>query len=116
MGAAPSGNVLRDQLTRLLLEKGEALPQHVVETSALPLITNLLRMSDMVAPLAIEVVRPYCETGILKVLPIGLDLRLGAAGIITRRGRDLSPGAAAMLTELREAAARLYARKAAKAG
>jgi DNA-binding transcriptional LysR family regulator len=70
----------------------------------------------MVAPLAIEVVRPYCETGVLRLLPIRLDLRLGAAGIITRRGRDLSPGAAAMLKELREAAARLYPGKSAKAG
>ena len=112
----PPGNVLRDQLTRLLLEKGVALPQHVVETSSLPIITNLLRMSDMIAPLAIEVVRPYCEIGLLKLLPIPLDLRLGAAGIITRRRRDLSPGAAAMLAELRDTAARLYARKAAKAG
>ena len=47
---------------------------------------------------------------------IARALRFGAAGIITRRGRYLSPGAAAMLTELREAAARLYARTAAKAG
>jgi ABC-type glucose/galactose transport system permease subunit len=48
------------------------------------------------------------------ILPIRLDLRLGAAGIITRRGRDLSPGATVMLAELREAATRL-SRKAAKA-
>ncbi|HEX4986584.1 MAG TPA: LysR family transcriptional regulator [Burkholderiales bacterium] len=111
----PPGNVLRDHLTRLFLEKGLALPQQVVETSSLPIITNLLRMSDMVAPLAIAVARPYCETGVLRVLPVRLDLRLGAAGILTRRDRDLSPGAAAMLKSLRDAAARLPSRKA-KAG
>ena len=105
MGAAPLGDVLRDEMTHLFLEKGVELPQQVVETSALPIITNLLRMSDTVAPLAIEVVRPYCETGELRLLWIRLDLHLGAAGLITRRGRDLSPGAAAMLVELREAAA-----------
>jgi DNA-binding transcriptional LysR family regulator len=107
----PPGNVLRDRLTVLFLQKGVDLPRQVVETSALPVITSLLRMSDMVAPLAIEVVRPYFETGLLTRLPMRLDLRLGAAGIVTRHGHELSPGAQAMMTELRAVATRLYPRK-----
>jgi DNA-binding transcriptional LysR family regulator len=65
----------------------------------------------MVAPLALEVVRPYFETRLLTRLPLRLDLRLGAAGIVTRRGHELSPGAQAMMTELRAVASRLYPRK-----
>lgn len=109
----PAGNVLRDELTRIFLEKGLSLPQYVVETSSLPIITNLLRMSDMIAPLAVEVVRPYCDAGVLALLPIRLELRLGAAGILTRRAGDLSPAASAMLKELREIGSRMTSRRSA---
>ena len=107
----PRGNVLRDHLSMLFLQKGIEFPHQVVETSALPVISSLLRISDMVAPLALEVVRPYFETRLLTRLPLRLDLRLGAAGIVTRRGHELSPGAQAMMTELRAVASRLYPRK-----
>ena len=108
----PEGNVLRDRLTVLFMQKGIELPTQVVETSALPVITSLLRASDMVAPLAIEVVRPYLDTGVLDKLPVRLGLRLGAAGIVTRKGAELSPGARSMLAELRAVAAQVYPRKA----
>jgi DNA-binding transcriptional LysR family regulator len=104
----PEGNVLRDRLTELFVEQRLELPHRVVETSAFPLITSLLQMSDMVAPLATEVVRPYCDSGILATLPLDFDPRLGAAGIITRREDRLSPAASAMLSELRQIAATLH--------
>lgn len=50
----------------------------------------------------------------LKMLPVALDLRLGAAGIITRREHELSPGARAARSVLREVAARMYPRRAAQ--
>ncbi len=78
-----------------------------METAALPVIVSLLQMGDMVAPLPTEVVRPYCSSGLLTLLPIRLDLRLGPAGIITRRDQALSPGAQAMLSALRETARRV---------
>ena len=65
-------------------------------------------MSEMVSALPSEVVRPYCQSGVLKQLPINLDLRLGEAGIITRRGQELSPGARELLAALRRVAAQLY--------
>jgi DNA-binding transcriptional LysR family regulator len=108
----PTGNVLRDRLNVLFLQQGIEPPRQVVETSSLPVITSLLRISDMVAPLAIEVVRPYFDTGVLAPLRVRLDLRLGAAGIVTRHGHELSPAARAMLDELRAVATRLYPRKA----
>src|SRR5437867_945440 len=66
----PPGNVLRDRLTELFLAKRLRLPHQVVETASLPIIISLLRMSEMVAPLATEVVRPYFESGILTMLPL----------------------------------------------
>jgi DNA-binding transcriptional LysR family regulator len=110
----PPGNVMRDRLTQLFLEKRLDLPHQVVETAALPIITSLLRMSEMVAPLPMDVVRPYRESGVLAMLPLSLDLRLGAAGIITRREHRFSPAAKVMLTALRNAAAARYSGKKAK--
>jgi DNA-binding transcriptional LysR family regulator len=110
----PPGNVMRDRLTQLFLEKRLDLPHQVVETAALPIITSLLRMSEMVAPLPMDAVRPYRESGVLAMLPLSLDLRLGAAGIITRREHRFSPAAKVMLTALRNAAAARYSGKKAK--
>ena len=104
----PRGNVLRDRLAVLFLEQRLELPKQVVEASSLPLIISLLQMSEMVSALPSGVVRPYCESGVLKQMPIKLDLRLGEAGIVTRRDQELSPGALAMLAVLRAVAARLY--------
>jgi DNA-binding transcriptional LysR family regulator len=101
----PQGNVLRSCLTLLFLEQDLAFPKQVVETAALPVIISLLEISDMVAPLPTEVARPHCGgSGPLALLPIRLDLRLGPAGIVTRRDQSLSPGAQAMLRTLREVA------------
>ncbi|MEZ0606344.1 LysR substrate-binding domain-containing protein [Paraburkholderia sp. IW21] len=100
----PKGNVMRNQFTQLFLERQLALPTDVVESSSLPVISSLLQMSDMIAPLAREPVRPYCIAGALEPLPFELDLKLGPAGMVTRRGDRLSPGARAMLQALREAA------------
>ena len=107
----PRGNVLRDRLSVLFLEQRLELPKQVVETASLPIIISLLQLSEMVSALPSEIVRPYCESGVLKKLPIKLDLRLGEAGIVTRRDVELSPSARAMLDSLREVAVRLYPRR-----
>jgi DNA-binding transcriptional LysR family regulator len=86
----------------------------VVETASLPVIISLLQMSEMVSALPSEIVRPYCRSGVLKQLPIKLDLRLGEAGIITRVDQELSPGDREMLAALRVVATRLYPRRPAK--
>jgi len=100
----PPGNVMRSALTLLFLEQHLDFPRQVVETAALPVIMGLLRASDMVAPLPEQIVTPECDAGRIALLPIRLDLRLGPAGIVTRRGVALSPAAQAMLRALREAA------------
>jgi DNA-binding transcriptional LysR family regulator len=100
----PPGNVLRDRLSVVFSEQGLALPQQDVETASLPVITSLLRMSDMVSVLADEVVEPEVRAGHLAKLRIELPIRLGAAGIVTRRDHALSPAAQTLLTVLRETA------------
>lgn len=102
----PGGSILRDRLTALFLGAGLAQPQQVVETLSLPVVTQLLMHSDMVVALPEELVRPQVDAGQLVVLDIELGLRMDAYGIVTRRGHQLSPGAALMLACLREAAGR----------
>ena len=105
----PPGNPLRERLHQIFLQGGLKLPDQVVETPVLPLTTNLLKLSDMVSAMGTEVVRPYVEAKVLAALPIKLDLRLPPAGIMIRRGSQLSPGAQALLRELRAAVAKLFA-------
>ena len=105
----PAGSALREELDAMFIEQGLDPPKNVVEASSLLVVMSLLSSTDMVVSLPKEAVRPYCEAGVLTVLPVTLDVRMESFGIITRRGRGLSPGAAALLAVLRETAIRLYA-------
>lgn len=104
----PTGSILRDRLTALFLSNGLEPPAETVETLALPVVANLLIGSDMLVALPCELVQPYLQSGLLAVLPFELGLRMDLYGIITRRGHQLSPGAAAMLETLREVCSRRY--------
>jgi DNA-binding transcriptional LysR family regulator len=100
----PGGSILRDRLTALFLSQGLDQPPEIVETLALPVITKLLSGSDMVCALPTELVQPYLDAKLLTVLPIALGIRMDLYGIVTRKNHQLSPGAQAMLTTLREVA------------
>lgn len=100
----PPGNVLRDSLAVIFTERGLTLPTQDVETSALPVIVSLLREADMVSVLADEVVQAELDAGVLVRLPVTLPLRLGSAGIVTRRDHPLPPAAQALLDTLRQTA------------
>ncbi|PWF41434.1 LysR substrate-binding domain-containing protein [Massilia glaciei] len=104
----PPGSILRDRLTAMFLSAGLEPPAETVETVALPVVANLLIGSDMLVALPRELVQPYLQSGLLAVLPFELGLRMDQYGIITRRGHQPSPGAAAMLATLREVCARRY--------
>jgi len=102
------GSLLRDRLLAQFMDRGLPAPTNVVESFSLPVITNLLRVTNMVVPLPKETVRPYCDTGLLTVLIDDLHINIGTFGLVTRRQHPLSPGAQAMLSALREVAAGLY--------
>ena len=108
------GSVLRDRLIARFAELGLSPPLNVVQTTSLPVTTSLLRTTDMVAALPQAVVQPYCDTGVLTVLIEDIGVEIGSFGIVTRRDRELSPGAQAMLAALREAGEKLYGRTASR--
>ena len=103
------GSLLRDRLISVFVEQGLRLPGNVVETTALPVITSLLRRTNMVAALPLDVVQPYCQAGVLTVLIPNLNVQMGVFGLVTHRERKLSPGAQVLLAALREAGTKIYA-------
>jgi DNA-binding transcriptional LysR family regulator len=104
----PVASVLRTRLDAVFLERGLQPPQNIIETSALPVITNLLRDSDLLTALPVESVAPHLESSQLTVLPIELGVRMEFFGIVRRRDQLLSPGAERVLEALRATARRIY--------
>jgi DNA-binding transcriptional LysR family regulator len=102
-----SGGVLRGRFDSMLRAKGLLQPTNLVETSSLPLTIALLQVTDMVSVLPEQSVQPYCEAGLLTILPVALGVTMDFFGIITHRGRPLSPGAEVVLKALRHTAAAL---------
>lgn len=100
----PEGSVVRERLAALFMSQALEQPSETISTMALPVVTQLLMGSDMVAPMAVELVQPFLDSGLLAPLPIDLHLRMDVYGFITRRNHKLSPGAESMLETLRELA------------
>lgn len=100
----PEGSVVRERLAALFMSQALEQPSETISTMALPVVTQLLMGSDMVAPMAVELVQPFLDSGLLGTLPIDLHLRMDVYGFITRRNHKLSPGAESMLETLRELA------------
>ena len=103
-----TGSVLRNSLVARFLARGLPVPGNVVETSSMPVITSLLRTTNMVVVLPETAVQSYCQAGLLTVLIKDVGVDIGLFGIVTRRRFKLSPGAQVLLAALREAASRLY--------
>jgi hypothetical protein len=55
----------------MLLDRGLRHPKNIVETSVLPVTMPLLQITDMIALLPEQAVGPYCDVGLLTILPIG---------------------------------------------
>lgn len=104
----PEASVLRSRLDAMFLEHGLQLPQNIIETASLPVITNLLRDSDLLTALPVESVAPYVQADQLAVLSIELGVRMEFFGIVRRRDQLLSPAADRVLEALRSTARRLY--------
>jgi len=104
----PPGSLVRDRLVSVFMDRGLTLPTNLVQTNSHPVITSLLRMTNMIAPLPREAVQPECDRGDLAVLMDDIGLVLGNFGIITRGADRLSPGAQIVLETLRKTASGFY--------
>lgn len=103
----PVGSLVRDKLTEMFTQHGLSRPTNIIEADSLPVITGLLRNSNLVVTLPEVAVHSCCKAGLLTVLLRNLPLSLGGFGLITRRDHKFSPGAQVTLNILREEAERL---------
>jgi len=79
-------------------------PVNVVDTTDLLVVTALLRETDSLHVMLIEVARYYESLKVVRVLPIELPCKMGAFGIVRREDRVLSPGADLLLQAVRAVA------------
>jgi DNA-binding transcriptional LysR family regulator len=107
----PDGDLVRDRLFSMFIQRGLAPPTNIVETLSLPAMTSLLQQGDYVVALPEQAVQPCCKAGILKVLLRNLPLAIGGFGLVTRRHDQLSPGAQRLFNTLREVGKELNPRE-----
>ncbi|PPU92559.1 LysR substrate-binding domain-containing protein [Xanthomonas albilineans] len=104
----PDGSVLRHRFELMFQNVGLEAPKRVLETSALAVLPQLLRHSDHVAVVPVDVARHFVDHGSVAIVPVELSCCMDAFGIITRRDWLLSPSARIMLQALQDAAAKVY--------
>ena len=104
----PPGSVLRHRWELMFRRAAIDPPADAVDTTALLVITALLQQTDALHVMPVEVARYYASLRALAILPIELPCSMDAFGIITREDHLLSPGARALLQEVRAVGKDLY--------
>jgi LysR family transcriptional regulator of gallate degradation len=102
-----AGSPLRAALEGFFRDHGREPPQPAVETGDLALLRGLLLSSDMLTVLSAHQLHYEIETGQLAVLRFPMQGMARQIGVTSRAGAHLSPGANALLDELRAVASAL---------
>lgn len=103
----PVGSVLRENLCALFANHRLPVPTNSVETDSVPLITTLLKQSNMVAAMPEDAIESCCGSQELTRLVGNLTLGVGAFGVIAYRDQKLSPSAQIIVKTMRELTAEL---------
>jgi LysR family transcriptional regulator of gallate degradation len=103
-----AGTPLREQFDRFFIGKEAVPPAPAVETGDLALVRGLLLSSDMLTALSLHQLYHEIRAGQVVELEFALRGMERAIGITTRRGAHLSPGASALIEELRILGASWY--------
>jgi DNA-binding transcriptional LysR family regulator len=101
----PVGNDLRHRFDTMFRDAGVACPEQILEAVSNLVIIRLLEETDHVALLPRGVTEYYAARDLVAVLPIRVACKTDSYGIITRRGRLLSPSASLVLAAFTAAAA-----------
>jgi LysR family transcriptional regulator of gallate degradation len=99
-----AGSPLRMQIDGYFRDHGRKPPHAAVETGDLALLRGLLLSSDMLTVLSSHQLHYEIDTGQLAVLRFPMRGMERQIGVTTRTGAHLSPGAKALLAELRAVA------------
>jgi DNA-binding transcriptional LysR family regulator len=103
----PSGSELRHRFDLMFRDAGVASPGQIMEAVSNLLIARLLEETDHLAVLPREVAEYYAARELVSILPIRLACTTDSYGIITRKGRLLSPSASLVHEAFAAAAAEL---------
>jgi DNA-binding transcriptional LysR family regulator len=94
------GSPMREVLEQEFRSHGSRPPPGLIETSSILTTTNLLTSSEMIAVIPTEVAELYERHGILACLPYRIRQELTVYGVITAKGRPLTPGASQLVAFL----------------
>lgn len=94
---------MRKVIELVFMEAALALPINILETSSMLLTSSLLRQSDMLAVMPTLVAQHYEERKTLGIVPFKIKRKIAPFGIITRKGRILSPATQVFIHEIRAA-------------
>jgi DNA-binding transcriptional LysR family regulator len=104
----PHGSILRHRFDMMFHRVGLEPPANVVDSTAPLLVLSLLRQTDSLHVVPLEVAQYYASLKVLRILPIELPCKMDAFGIIKLRDHLLSPAAEALLGAIRGAAKEMY--------
>ena len=100
------GSPSREMLERFFSEANEVPPVPAVETGDLAVLRGLLLESDMLTAISAHQLRYEIRDGSLVVLDFPLDRTHRRIGLTQRLGACASPGARALMQEIRDVVAR----------
>lgn len=100
------GSPSRELLERSFRESAQPPPMPTVETGDLAILRGLLLQSDMVTAISAHQLHYEIEAGSLVVLDFPLDKTQRQIGVTQRAGALASPGARALISEIRKVVAR----------
>ncbi len=95
----PAGSLLNRTVEKLFLARSVALPERIVNTSSLLMTMVMIRESNAISPMALEVAKRFTNKdsdGSLAILKLGFDINVQPFSLITVRDRQLSPAAMTM--------------------
>ncbi|MCB8888179.1 LysR family transcriptional regulator [Vreelandella malpeensis] len=97
----PPGALMRQRVDALFLNHQVAPPRQVVDTADLLVSLALVSKSDTLTVITRETADLLCAPQRFRQLPFHETLRVQPYGLVSLRNRRLSPGAAALMSELR---------------
>jgi len=103
----PPETMLRNEIEFAFHKKGLNVPNNPVESVSVLTNRTLLKNTDMITVLPLQVALTYEEIGLLKRLDTSVIMEPGPIGVTLRAKRELPPAAHYLLEALREEAAEL---------
>jgi DNA-binding transcriptional LysR family regulator len=98
----PTGSPMRRRVEAALQSANFTQALDIVETASILATTALIEVTDMISVVSSGVAELYARYDLLRIVPVELPIAMAHLGIVTRKGRDLSPATHRFLDCLRE--------------